>query len=327
MTTTLVDRYVYTALRRIPEQQRADIDRELRASIEDAVEARIEAGEPREAAVEATLLELGDPDRLADSYADRPNVLIGPELYGLWRRAMVTLFATVLPVVVVIATIVRLFDDEVTAGHLIGGAISNIITVGAQLAFWTTLAFAVLERTGLGREQLRGGAWTPEHLPRYEPRAITIGQLASYVVWPALLIAAIILQQFTFTDEPVLDPAGWSFWWPLLIVLIALKGVWAVWLYRLGSWTRAVTVVNAVLAVATGALLIFLLATGRFLNPAFDWVVDAEVDLRDWIVPIAITVVALSTLWDIADTALRGERARRGVPTKVPGTGGNYTFG
>lgn len=29
--TSLVDRYVYTALRRVPEHQPADIDRELRA--------------------------------------------------------------------------------------------------------------------------------------------------------------------------------------------------------------------------------------------------------------------------------------------------------
>ena len=84
--TSLVDRYVYTALRRVPEQQRADIDRELRASIEDAVDARVDAGEEHDAAVTATLTELGDPDRLADSYAGRPGYLIGPALFTPWRR-------------------------------------------------------------------------------------------------------------------------------------------------------------------------------------------------------------------------------------------------
>ena len=44
--TSLVDRYVYTALRRVPQQQRSDIDRELRASIHDAVDARVQSGEP-----------------------------------------------------------------------------------------------------------------------------------------------------------------------------------------------------------------------------------------------------------------------------------------
>ena len=57
MTASLVDRYVLTALRRVPQQQRADIDRELRASIDDAVDARGEAGESRDAAGGRPLLE------------------------------------------------------------------------------------------------------------------------------------------------------------------------------------------------------------------------------------------------------------------------------
>jgi hypothetical protein len=40
-----------------------------------------------------------------------------------------------------------------------------------------------------------------------------------------------------------------------------------------------------------------------------------------------ITVIVLTSLWDIADAAIRAERARRGLPTKVPGTGNTYNFG
>ena len=47
--------------------------------LEDAVDARIEAGDTREAAVESALTELGDPERLADRYAGRPAYLIGPK--------------------------------------------------------------------------------------------------------------------------------------------------------------------------------------------------------------------------------------------------------
>ncbi len=50
MTATLTDRYVYAVTRSLPESQRADIDKELRASIADAVDARVEAGDhPAEA--------------------------------------------------------------------------------------------------------------------------------------------------------------------------------------------------------------------------------------------------------------------------------------
>ncbi|SNY75072.1 permease prefix domain 1-containing protein [Paractinoplanes atraurantiacus] len=325
--TSLVDRYVFTALRRIPEQQRADIDRELRASIDDAVDARVDSGEPFDTAVENTLLELGDPDKLADNYANRPNFLIGPELYGVWRRFMLMLFTTVLPIVVVVNVVVAIFGEDPQVGDIIGGAIGTVLTVGAHLAFWTTLTFAVIERTGLGKADLRGGAWSLKDLPKYEPRAISLGQMVTYVVWPVILIAVIVVQQFTFTDTPVLDPAGWSLWWPVLIALIALKALWAVWLYRQGAWTRAIIVANAVLAVVTGAYLVWLLASDRFFNPAFDWTTDNGTDLLSWITPAAIVVTIIGTLWDVAEVTIRGERARRGLPTKVAGTGNTYKFG
>jgi hypothetical protein len=326
MTTTLVDRYVYTALRRVPEQQRADIDRELRASIEDAVEARVEAGEARDEAIEKTLTDLGDPDKLADSYADRPRYLIGPEVYGAWRRLMMVMFTTVLPIVVAVTVVVQLVDDP-NVGKVIGGAIGTILTVGAHLAFWTTAVFAVVERTGYGKDSLKV-TWSLKDLPKYEPKAMSRMQLGAFLVWPVILIAALVLQQFTFTDVPVLDPANWSFWWPYFIVIIALRGAWGVWVYRLGAWTRASAIANALLVLAFSGPLIWLLATDRVFNPEFHAFLEVGTgDTKQWITTIAIAVVAMQALWDVADTVIRVERSRRGLPTKVAGTGGSYNFG
>ena len=321
MTTNLIDRYVLTALRRVPERQRTDIDRELRASIEDAVEARVDAGEPPDTAVRNTLLDLGDPDRLADRYADRTNFLIGPELFPTWRRFMVMLLVTVLPVVVVIGVIVQLLDDP-DIGKVIGGAVSTIITVGGQMAFWTTFGFAVIERTGAGKAELRT-TWSPDDLPKYDTGAMPMSTLAAYLIWPALLIAAIVLQQFTFTDVPVLDPAHWSFWWPYLIVVFALRGAWAVWTQRQG-WTRVSALVNGILAVLATAPVVWLLATDSFFNPAFGFPAG---DVRQWITVGLIVVLSASAVWDIADVTIRSERTRRGLPTKMPCTGGSYNFG
>jgi hypothetical protein len=44
------ERYLAAALRSIPEPKRADVERELRSSIADAVEERVAAGEDRLAA-------------------------------------------------------------------------------------------------------------------------------------------------------------------------------------------------------------------------------------------------------------------------------------
>ena len=77
-------------MRSVPDKQRDDLAAELRASIADDIDARIDAGEPAADAERAVLSELGDPDKLGAGYAERPLWLIGPRYYLQWRR-LVTL--------------------------------------------------------------------------------------------------------------------------------------------------------------------------------------------------------------------------------------------
>ncbi len=142
----LVDRYVYAVTRSLPESQRADIEKELRASIADAIEARIEAGEKPAAAEKAALNDLGDPMRLASEYADRPMWLIGPKYYFDWIRLLKLLFAIVLPIVFAVFFIIGFIQGGV--GQAFGGAFSIIFTVAVHLAFWPTAIFALVERYG-----------------------------------------------------------------------------------------------------------------------------------------------------------------------------------
>ena len=96
-TTNLTDRYVAAAMRTVPEQQRADLAAELRASIDDQIDARVEQGEERDAAERSVLTELGDPDVLAAGYTGRRLYLIGPKLYLVWWRLLKLLLSIVLP--------------------------------------------------------------------------------------------------------------------------------------------------------------------------------------------------------------------------------------
>ncbi|WP_306214136.1 permease prefix domain 1-containing protein [Actinoplanes sp. RD1] len=312
--TSLIDRYVFTALRRVPEQQRADIDRELRASIADAVDARVGSGTDPDVAVEQALLELGDPDTLADRYAGRRTYLIGPELFGIWRRVMTMLFTLVLPIVVV-----ALAGAEAVAGggvgEVVGSAIGTVITVGAHMAFWTTAVFALLERLGQGRTEL-GLVWTPDRLPHYREGRRAGAQLVVDLVWITLLIAALVLQQFTFTEEPLLDPAGWTFWWPYLIVLMLLEIAYVVRVSRLAVRTHLVTAVNAVLALLAGVPLVWLAATDRLFNP--DGLLG-DPGVHPWATGSAIVLIVVITVWDIVDQGLRTQRSRKGEPAGLPG--------
>ncbi|MEV6306352.1 permease prefix domain 1-containing protein [Actinoplanes sp. NPDC051861] len=322
---SLIDRYVATVLRRVPERQRTDIDRELRTSIDDAVDARIDSGEERDAAITATLMELGDPDRLADGYADRREYLIGPDLYPAWRRLLTMLLTVVLPIVIVVLGVIDAIQAD-SVGDVIGGIVTNILTIGVNMAFWVTAVFALLERSGVTSRSMRDRAWSPDDLPTYEPGFMTPGQLAANLVWPVLMIAALILQQFTFSEVPVLDPDNWTFWWPYFIVVLILECVYAVWLYLQGGWTHRATVANAILGVLFAVPAVWLLATEQFFNPEFiatlDW---GTIEPLPWLTGIVIITVVLAQIWDVIEVAIRAERARRGLATPVPGTGREFT--
>lgn len=105
---SLTGRYLAAALRGISDGQRADVERELRSSIADAVEGRVEAGEDRIAAETAVLEGLGDPARLAAGIAGRPLYLIGPDLFVAYRQLLVTLLSIVVPIVAVVMAAVEL---------------------------------------------------------------------------------------------------------------------------------------------------------------------------------------------------------------------------
>ena len=91
MTDTLTTRYIDAVTRSVPERQRDDVARELAAAIADQIDARLVAGEAPGDAERIVLTELGDPERLAAGYADRPLHLIGPRYYLEWKRLLVLL--------------------------------------------------------------------------------------------------------------------------------------------------------------------------------------------------------------------------------------------
>src|SRR5215212_5190286 len=82
------ERYLAAALRSIPAAKRADVEQELRSSIEDGIEERIAAGADGATAERAVLESLGDPSLLAAAYTGKPNYLIGPELFPIYRSVV-----------------------------------------------------------------------------------------------------------------------------------------------------------------------------------------------------------------------------------------------
>jgi hypothetical protein len=305
--TTLTDRYVWAVLRSIPEGQRPDLEPEIRALVADAVEAHGASGEPADAAERAALLELGDPDLLADRYVDRTRALIGPHVYPEWRR----LLSLVLPIAVAIGTAVSA-GAAVLAGKgvtdVFGSALSAAIMVAIQTVFWFTLVFAVIERTS-GRELASARTWTLDRLPDVpDAHRLGIGDAVATVIANLFVAGGLLWVQLQppivldGTAYPLFDPALWSFWLPWFLVVVAAEVVFTVALYLRGGWTWSFAAINAALGAAFAIPALWLLQSDLLLNP--ELVERIREAGGDWLrISVAIATVSLAAIagWDAVD--------------------------
>jgi hypothetical protein len=273
----LAERYVHAVTRRLPEEQRADVADELRGSIGDRVESLL-AGRPEldEAAAERVALEeLGDPALLADGYRGTRHQLIGPEVYPAYVCVLRAVLVTVVPVVAVVIAVVQALTGS-SFGAVIGETVWTTLSTAVHIAFWVTVAFALVER-GSASQDVRD----------------TLG-----IVWQQ------VRPPITASGErvPALDPDLWSFWLPLVLVLLVVELAFEVVKFRLG-WSVRLATANTVLAAVFAAPLVYLAASDRLLNPAAVAAIQDEWAAFD--PSVAHTVVLVSAVviavWDTID--------------------------
>lgn len=323
MTATLTDRYVLAVTRSIPEQQRADVADELRASIADQLDARIEAGEPADAAERAVLTELGDPDRLAAGYADRPLSLIGPRYFLEWKRLLVLLLWIVVPLAAFGLALGQTLSGA-PFGAIIGGTIGGAISVAVHLAFWTTLVFALVERSDEARMPL--APWTVDRLPADTPyTGARFSDMIASVVFLAIAAAALLWDQLVGAVYlngqwmSLLSPSLWPWWVGGLLVAMGVDAVLQIIVFLRGRWTFALAAFNTVLNIVIAVPAVWLLSQGRLLNPEFWTLVipNGEGDKVFGIISV-LTGFAIAgiAVWDIVDAFLKARRAARGRITR-----------
>lgn len=202
------------------------------------------------------------------------------------------------------------------AGGAVVAGIATALQVAVHITFGVTLVFAVLERSGTG-VACRGGA-SIACRPDRSGRQISPAGTAVAIGFLVLVIAYLPLQQvrsFVSTDGggnvPVLDPALWGSWLPLLIALLVATVVLEVITYRAGRWTWPLVTANAVLAVAVAGSLACLLLTDRRFSPQllerFEWL-GREDDLAS-VATVAVVVTVVIVVWDVADSVVKAARS------------------
>jgi hypothetical protein len=307
---TLTDRYVDAAMRTVPEKQRADLSLELAASIADQIEARTDAGEPADQAARAVLTELGDPEALAAGYTGRPLHLIGPRYYLDWWRLLKVLLWIVIPFAGAGVALGKVLSGA-PVGDVIGSIWVTMLTAGLHVAFWTTLIFVILERTG--HETMDATPWTPDKLPEPKETGAKFSDMVAAIV-SALVLAGLVLWDLWLGFVPgqrlsFLSAQLWPTVIVILFVLLALKTAVAIAVHVRGRWTARTATANLVIVLLIAGTLAY--NTGHILNPAFfETLMGADADnvyhvlgILGWFLLAGIAV------WDVVDTFLRARRA------------------
>lgn len=268
MAATLTERYVHDTVRRLPADARDDVRRELEGSIADAVDARIEDGASPAEAERRALEELGDPAALASGFADRPLALIGPRFFLLWWRLLKVLLWSVTPVAGAGVAIGHAVAAD-PVGTIIAEAIVVMISVIMHVFFWTTIVFAILDRSGAHVAT----RWTIDRLPEApEQQGSVIDAVASVVVL-ALIAGALFWDRFrgfAFLDgawTSVLSADLWPWWIGGLFAIMLAEAVLVVVRARRGVWTRGFAAVRTAIAVVFVSWIVTVIGRGILFSP------------------------------------------------------------
>jgi hypothetical protein len=314
--STLTDRYVWAVVRAVPQRQRPELEREVRALVADAIEARTAPGEAdADAAERAALTELGDPNALAARYNDRRQYLIGPELFPEWRRLLTMLLPIVPPIVGAVVLAADLLGGAAVGEAIVAGLGTGFM-VAVQMTFWMTLVFAVIERT-TGTTGLEH-TWSVDDLPDLpDPARIGVGEIVATIVFDVLIIVAVLwvqLQPPIVIDGqafPLFDPVLWSFWLPYFLIVTGLEIVLMIAIFMRGRWTYAFATMNALLGAAFAIPAVYLLRNGLLFNPTLVSEIDEATGGQwfGWTAAFTAVIIVFIVGFDALDGFLKARRA------------------
>jgi hypothetical protein len=323
---SLIERYIAEVGRQLPEKNRADIEAEIRSTLEDMIEERgQQTGKPvNDELVAAALEQLGDPKLLAHNYIPAKHYLIGPDWYGPYIETLSRVLATALPVVAIVTLFIALARDPIDFINAVGQAFGRVVDVGIGILFWVTVAFVIVEHSDAKPSELgnaKTGAWTVAQLPKLlRKRQISVGEALTNIVFTIGFTAWVVLPFARFLDNqsvPFLNPDLWQLWLPIFIVITGLTLVHELFKLKIGNWTPALTVTNVILGIVSIAYIVALVTTQHVINPAFLETLADGAAIRDtatwarWSINISAAVIIGIYVWDIVNSIILSRRLNK----------------
>ncbi|MCL2112279.1 MAG: hypothetical protein FWH32_08590 [Clostridiales bacterium] len=269
----LVERYIYDVTRRLPENERAEVGRELAASIADML-----PDEPGEQDITAALTELGPPRTLAEQYRQKQRYLISPAMFELYLTVLRTVVLVVAVICAIVGVLINVFSYE-TVYMAIGSTVAITIQGALQTAFWVTVGFVIADFAELKQKK----PWTVKDLPplpnqngvKISRSSSTAGVVLSALF--AIVIVALIVQGEWFfmwlqTGEGAINPFSQEALLrciPFVVLLGILGGAINLLKLHWGRWNVRLCIANALYNVAWVGIAIYIVQLPDLLSAEF----------------------------------------------------------
>jgi len=276
----LIDKYIAAIGKHLPQKNRADIEAEIRSTLEDMLEERTQASGAKGPADEAMIVELlkeyGSPSEVAATYkSNQHQYVIGPRMYPFFERVL-----RIVITVVVVASFIdlgiklsqsSLAGDEFVSvlGGWFGGLLSGSIAAFGNIV----LIFAILERTQVMKNIEKDfKEWDPNDLNKSEadPDRVDLADHIATVIFTFLglvflnlypnLISFRIESNGGWTSIPVLTETFFRFL-PWINVLGLVQMSFSGFMLSQREWKPATRISSIVLDIAGMILAIVIFKT------------------------------------------------------------------
>ena len=196
----LFARYAAEVGRYLPASGRADIEREIAATLADRLDDRMKAA-GRTAALDdamAMLKERGHPGKVASSYLTH-GYIVGPSVYPLFLLVCRVALPVLAGVLIGALTLSKGLSGNLADGFLVTalGILSSAAAGVLQAFAVIVIVFAVIERVDSAHRAIDADPWDPRQLPKSIPGAVNkvSDQVASIVFNTVFIVFLVYLER------------------------------------------------------------------------------------------------------------------------------------
>ncbi|MGI5971385.1 MAG: HAAS signaling domain-containing protein [Oscillospiraceae bacterium] len=259
--SNLIERYIYAVAKRLPEDIREDVKRELRSNFEDML-----SDNPGEEEIKNLLQEMGSPSKLALKYHPNPRYLISPEIFDDYMTVLKIVAITLAALTAGLAVFKVVFGISGNIGvpemaaKIIVSFLSSAFSGVVQAFFFVTIVFFCVEYFGKSRGP---GPWNPKDLPEVPTNSKTIikrGDTIANAVFSILFTALFLIgtlrrpQFFAWYEAglptaPLFSEEVVRQFLPFYLLIIALTLFMMVYKLIKGRWTIGVAAAQSLFSI------------------------------------------------------------------------------